>query len=73
MPLYTDLVLQKQVQEILQATAKREGWLLSGMSIRQVSPDAVDIFYRSYFRGSDTVECYSISYRTGSLATCDAF
>jgi len=72
LPLYTDIDLRAQVQSAVQSTAEREGWLISGVSIQHVSNDSIEVLYRSYFRGADSIECYAISLQSRSLSACDA-
>ena len=71
LPLYTDSDVRHRTQALIQATALREGWLLSGVSIKHVSDESVQLEYRSYHRGRDTVQCYTISQRTGALGSCN--
>lgn len=71
LPLYTDPALRSRTQSLIQATALREGWLLSGVSIRHISDESVRVEYRSYHRGNDTVQCHTISQRTGALGLCN--
>lgn len=71
MPLYTDAALRSRTQVILQATAEREGWLLSGVSIQKVSHDRIEIQYRSYYKGEDIITCYVIDPHTAILTLCN--
>jgi hypothetical protein len=70
-PLYADSALRSRTQVLLKATAAREGWLLSGVSIKSVSDDAIRVTYRSYNRGEDNTECFDIDPKSGSLASCN--
>jgi len=70
-PLYTDSALRSRTQALIQATAQREGWLLSGVSIQHISDESVQVHYRAYHRGRDDVQCYTISQRTGALGSCN--
>lgn len=72
LPLYIDADLRSRVGTLIEATANREGWLLSGITINHILDDRIAIEYRSYFRGLDTKQCYYISFTTGSLSACDA-
>ena len=73
MPLYTDPAQRSRVQTLIQATANREGWLLSGVSIDRIKGDTVRLIYRSYIRGVDPQTCHNLSLTTGNLTTCDDF
>ena len=72
-PLYMNPDLRTHVGVLVQATAKREGWLLSGLSIRNVSEDSVELLYRSHVRGTDPVQCHSLGLKTGKLFPCANF
>lgn len=69
-PLYMDSELRSRVSVLVQATAKREGWLLSGVSIDRVSDKAVRLRYRSYLRGEDPVRCHDLHLESGTLHPC---
>lgn len=71
LPLYTDADLRSRTQALVQATAVREGWLLSGISIQEVHYDTVTVQYRSYVRGHDRTTCHSISQYTAKLSPCN--
>lgn len=73
MPLYTDPALRSRTQTLIQATAKREGWLLSGVSISAIDTEKIQLRYQSYLRGEDPISCYNISFSTGLLSTCEDF
>lgn len=72
LPIYMEEDLRYRTQSLIQTTAAREGWMLSGVSIKHVSKDALQVQYRSYKRGIDTVECYDIDVQTGFLSSCNA-
>jgi hypothetical protein len=72
MPLYTDSALRSRTQVLLKATAAREGWLLSGVSIERITDENIRVVYRSYNRGRDTEECFVIDQKSGSLGLCNA-
>lgn len=69
-PLYLDASLRSRTQELIQATATREGWLLSGLVIKHVTQNSVQLQYRSYVRGEDTIDCYMLSLDSGTLSPC---
>jgi capsular polysaccharide biosynthesis protein len=71
-PLYTNPEMRNRVQTLIQATANREGWLLSGITIHQIQSDTVQLMYRSYVRGEDQISCHTLSLTTGLLSLCDA-
>jgi len=71
-PLYADSALRSRTQVLLQATAAREGWLLSGVSIQSITDDTIRVMYRSYNRGNDSSECFVIDQKSGSLTLCNA-
>ena len=71
-PLYTDSAIRSRTQVLLKATAAREGWLLSGVSIERITDDTIWVVYRSYNRGDDTEECFVIDQKSGSLGLCNA-
>jgi hypothetical protein len=73
LPLYTNADLRSRTQALIQGTAQREGWILSGLSIRKISGDNLQVLYRSYLRGRDPVECFGISLTSGQLSVCDDF
>ncbi len=70
LPLYTDAAFRQRTRAILQATALREGWMFSGLSIRSINRDTAMLHYRSYMRGSDPVSCHLISFSSGTLSPC---
>ena len=69
-PLYVDPALRSRTQALIEATAKREGWLLSGVRIDAIHNDHLRVLYRSYLRGKDPILCHHISYSTGKLFSC---
>ncbi len=73
MPLYTNPDFRSRTQALIQATAAREGWLLSGISIDHISQDNTRLLYRSFLRGEDPQSCYNVSLTTGTLSSCDDF
>lgn len=72
LPLYTNASLRGQAYIALTETIKQQGWLSSGVSIHHVSNDTVEVLYRSYMRGEDTIECHAIDLMSRSLSSCDA-
>jgi len=72
-PLYTNPDLRSRTQTLIQATAKREGWRLSGVSIDRITGSNVRLLYRSYIRGTDPQSCHNLSLTTGTLTACDDF
>lgn len=73
LPLYTDPALRSRTQTLIQATTKREGWLLSGVSIGAIDAEKIQLHYRSYVRGEDPISCYNVYFSTGLLSTCEDF
>jgi|GEM_PF-964522 hypothetical protein len=71
LPLYTDLTMRNRTQALIQATAKREGWLLSGLRIERIEGDSIRLLYRSYIRGEDPQSCHNLHTSTGKLTPCD--
>lgn len=72
-PIYTNADFRGRVQTLIQATAVREGWLSSGLSIRRITDDSVELLYRSHQRGPDTVRCETLHLATGKLSPCENF
>lgn len=70
-PLYTNPTLRSRIQNLIQATALREGWLLSGVSIDRIDNKSVRLLYRSYLRGEDPISCHNLSISTGYLSVCN--
>jgi len=69
-PLYRNHDVRNRTRVLIQATAAREGWLLSGLSITDVSEEHLRLAYRSHMRGTDTVTCYTLSITSGALSGC---
>ena len=69
-PLYTNPDLRSRTQALVQATAQREGWLLSGITINRITDDYLSVSYRSYIRGDDLITCHRIHFATGLLSSC---
>ncbi len=59
--LYLDAGVRSRVQEAVTSTADENGWLLSGVSIKKINPDSVQLQYRSYLRGRDPVYTLDVS------------
>ncbi|MBM3228050.1 hypothetical protein FJZ27_04310 [Candidatus Peribacteria bacterium] len=70
MRLLADVSVRSRVQQSLQLVAKREGWLISDMSIRSVTPDAVIIEHRQHMRGRDPRVCVRIPLGTLEILPC---
>lgn len=71
-PLYLSSDLRNRTSTLIQATAAREGWVRSGLSIVQITDDTVTLQYRSHLRGTDPVQCYELQLRSGLLSSCDS-
>ena len=70
LPVYTFANVRTKILTLVTATAQREGWLLSGLQIQDIT-GGTKIFYRSYLRGDDPLECHTIDYATGQLGPCN--
>ncbi|MCA9370356.1 MAG: hypothetical protein KC680_00145 [Candidatus Peregrinibacteria bacterium] len=70
LPLYLDNDLRTRASVLIQATVAREGWLSSGVSLKQISSEGAVLLYTSHHRGRDLVQCYSLSFTTGQLSSC---
>ncbi|MBT4393192.1 MAG: hypothetical protein HOD34_04015 [Candidatus Peribacter sp.] len=73
LPLYADSSVRASSQTLILATATREGWLLSGITIDDITDDHIRVLYRSYLRGEDPMSCHNISFTTGKSTSCDDF
>lgn len=71
LPLYLDRDTRSSVGTLIEATAKREGWLLSGLSIDHIGKEYVELIYRSHYRGTDLLSCYQLRLSNGALLSCD--
>lgn len=70
-PLYSNAAVRNDVHEALTSLADREGWLLSDISIREVTTDAVWFIHRQHHRGKDPEICYRMTLNDSSLHPCD--
>jgi hypothetical protein len=70
-PLFIDSNGRERVQTLVTATADREGWLLSGISLQKITSNIVTLTYHEYHRGNDEESCYLLSLQDGVLTQCD--
>ena len=70
-PLYVDAHTRNTVRTALTQVADREGWLLSNISVRNVTANTVRLIYRDHHRGHDPETCSTLTLADSSLHTCD--
>ncbi len=68
--LYLDSTVRASVQRTLQTVADREGWLLSGTLVEEVSRDHMRITHQDVHRGFSPVDCFDVSFADSSLTPC---
>ena len=49
--------VRMQVEQTAKTAADEHGWLLSGISIKALSKERVELCYRDYLRGEDPRSC----------------
>lgn len=69
-PLYIDATVRQRTMTLIEGTAARKGWLLSGVELQQVRWGSARFVYRSHVRGDDTIECYKLNLYNGALTPC---
>ena len=70
LPLYTNSQTRNAVRTALTAVADREGWLLSNVSVREVTKDHIRLIYRDHHRGPDQETCSILMLTDNSLHPC---
>lgn len=68
--LYLDKSVREQTKATLEAVADRDGWLLSDVSLQQVTRSGVIIHHQQHVRGPDPVSCYSVAFDFPELLPC---
>lgn len=69
--LYLDTSIRNHVQTTVEAIARKEGWILSDVSLREVRRDSMTITHRRHGRGADPVACYLVRFVSPKLLPCD--
>jgi hypothetical protein len=54
LPLYTDRSVQSTIQATMKEVAAKEGWLLSGIEIRSISKNEIEILFSEYGTSKNT-------------------
>lgn len=72
-PIFIDAELRERARVIIDATAKREGWLKSGIRIHSIDKHSAVLYYRSHQRGQDAQQCVKISLNSGVLSACESY
>jgi hypothetical protein len=68
--LYLDGSIRMAAERRLQEAVDREGWLLSDVSIRGVTPQAVTFIHREHLRGEDPETCHVLRLSDTTLHPC---
>lgn len=71
-PLIADGALRTQAQTALRASAEREGWLLSWMEVRSLTPEFITVDVHRQRRGADDAFCVHIPLDLSPSQPCDA-
>lgn len=71
LPLFVDAHTRETVRSALVTVSAREGWLLSGITVEDVQPDAMRLTYRDRHRGADEATCRIVTLADSSLHPCD--
>lgn len=71
LPLYTNTNIRSSTQSTLETITKREGWLMSNVSVTAVARERLTIMYRDHHRGRDPETCYTVTMPDASLHPCE--
>lgn len=71
LPLFSDSSARDSAKAAVTAVAGREGWLLSDMLAKEVTPHDVRLTLRRHLRGADPESCRLIALADFSIRTCE--
>lgn len=69
--LYLDGDLRVRIQKHIEEVAEEQGWLLSDVSLNNVTRESVRILHRSHVRGPDPKECFVIPLDSFVMKPCN--
>ncbi len=71
LPMYGDSTVRQEVQKILKETGGKEGWLLSGIEIRSITKDEIELRYHDIRRKDEgsAKNCFAI--RSTHMLVCE--
>jgi hypothetical protein len=70
--LYTDADTRQRTRLAMEIVAKREGWILSDVQLREVRWSGLRIIHRQHTRGMDPETCYNFGFTDLVLRPCDS-
>ncbi len=71
LPLYKNSEQRETIRTALTHVAEREGWLLSNISIEEVTSDHLKLIVRNHHRGPDAEICTTVNLSDSSLHPCE--
>lgn len=68
--LYTDAAVRADAERAIRHTAEAEGWILSDLSIRELTARRVVLVHRLHLRGPDPEECIAVDLASLAYRRC---
>ena len=69
-PLYLDAAVRDKTEVALRQISTEQGWLLSDMELREVTPTGITFMHREHRRLPFPPACFTLSFATSELRPC---
>ncbi len=73
LPLYTDSTLRSEVQKTLKEMTEKEGWFLSGVEMRSITKDEIELRYHDVYRTSEDPPKNCFNIRSTHMLVCEKY